>query len=186
GRAVVGDELDDRAAEIEIREVDRYAEPGLLDPVAHLDGESEDSRIELDRAIRFRGDDFHMVDPFEHHGLLRGTSGAPKWPPTPPTLGSAPAEPDALLDDGFSNTLLTARHSRSRPSGIAVIDTPGSRSASATAFAIAAGAGSAPPSPAPLTPSGFSGDGVTTCPTSSEGTSSARGSAYSISVPVVS
>src|SRR5262249_28113492 len=33
------------------------------------------------------------------------TSGDPKRPPTPPSRGSAPAEPDALLDDGFSGTL---------------------------------------------------------------------------------
>ena len=67
------------------------------------------------------------------------------------------------------------RQRRSRVSGISVIAMPCGRSASAIALAIAAGAGNVPPSPAPFTPSGFSGDGVTTWWTSSAGTSVARG-----------
>ena len=67
------------------------------------------------------------------------------------------------------------RQTRSRVSGISRISRV--ESASAMALAMAAGAGSVPPSPAPLTPSGFSGEGVTTWWTSKLGTSEARGSA---------
>jgi CheY-like chemotaxis protein len=50
--------------------------------------------------------------------------------------------------------------------------------------AIAAGPGTADPSPVPLTPSGLSGDGASQLATPIAGTSSARGGAYSIIVPV--
>src|SRR4030095_6086384 len=60
----------------------------------------------------------------------------------------------------YRGALRAHRQTYSRVSGLSLTLAPG---AWATALAIAAGAGSAPPSPAPLTPSGFSGEGVTTC-----------------------
>ena len=54
---------------------------------------------------------------------------------------------------------------------------PNGSSASSTALAMAGVAPIVPASPAPLTPSGFTGDGVTVLPSTYSGMSWARGSA---------
>src|SRR6185436_12548990 len=77
--------------------------------------------------------------------------------------------------------LASDRTSCSARTGHSVSSMP---SASATAFVIAAGPGTADPSPVPLTCRGLSGDGESTPVTSMRGTLSARGSPYSMSVPV--
>src|SRR5258707_15051935 len=65
-RAVIGDQLDDGAGEIEIDEVDRHAETGALDAVPLLDREAEDFGVERDSPLRLIGDDLDMVDALEH------------------------------------------------------------------------------------------------------------------------
>src|SRR5207247_11080446 len=127
-------------------------------------------------------------------GLLVRSAPRPAGPQPRDGLRRAPRQKTIRteLDARFSDaTVSDARHDRqprdcaartwrqrrSRVSGISVTSTPSGRRASATAFAIAAGAGKVPPSPAPLTPSGLSGEGVTTWCTSRRGTSVARGSA---------
>ncbi len=65
-RSLIRDELDGGAAEVEINEVDRHTQAGVLDPVAHFYFEPEHVDIERGRLFRPIGDDLDMVDAFEH------------------------------------------------------------------------------------------------------------------------
>src|SRR3990170_4122388 len=80
----------------------------------------------------------------------------------------------------------TSSHSRFGLSGISQISSPSTPRASSTAWAKSGATGMAPASPAPLMPSGLSGEGVSTWPTSIGGTSSEVGSKKSISEPLSS
>src|SRR5436309_2071785 len=73
--AIIGDQLDRRAAELEIDEVDRHAEAGALNAVALADREAEDFGVERDGLIRLVGDDLDMVNTLEDHFQLTMPSG---------------------------------------------------------------------------------------------------------------
>src|SRR5947209_1004494 len=64
--AVIGDQLDGRAAELQIDEIDRHAQAGALDAVPLPDREAENFGVEGDGLIRLVGDDLDMVDALEH------------------------------------------------------------------------------------------------------------------------
>src|SRR5215831_8884797 len=82
--------------------------------------------------------------------------------------------------------LWSAVQIRAGVSGMSRWVTPYGDSASTAAFTTAGGAPMQPASPTPLAPRGLRGEGVQVFSISTSGTSSARGTAYSISVPVTS
>src|SRR5262249_2196584 len=69
--ALVRDQFDDGAAEVQINDIDRHAHTGLLDPVSQFDSESQNFGIELDSSIKLIRDDLDMVDSLEHDRLPR-------------------------------------------------------------------------------------------------------------------
>ena len=68
-----------------------------------------------------------------------------------------------------------ASHTRDGVSGMSACRTPNGLSASTTALTTAGGEPTVADSPTPLAPIGWCGDGVTVCPVSQCGTSSAVG-----------
>src|SRR5262249_28603356 len=118
-------------------------------------------------------------------------------PPIPHTGSLCPTLTVAVSDtirggpreracDQVVRELWIAVQIRAGVSGISRCVMPYGDSASTAAFTTAGGAPMEPAPPPPLAPSGLRGDGVQVFSIKTSGTSSARGTAYTISVPVTS
>src|SRR5262249_18141960 len=92
----------------------------------------------------------------------------------------------AQLEVHWRSALRSASQRRAEVSGMSRCVTPRCPSASTAALTTAGGMPMQPASPTPLAPSGLRGEGVQVFSISTCGTSSARGIAYSIRVPVTS
>jgi hypothetical protein len=69
--ALVSNQLDDGASQVQVHEIDRHAQTGLLDPISEFHREPENLGIECHGSIELVRDDLDVVDPLEHCLLLR-------------------------------------------------------------------------------------------------------------------